>query len=68
LESFTPGKLDAELVRNKILAGEFDVSEQPFLRKVLIDDWAHLGLPFQEFLVQQGLSSNMWLVARKPHG
>ena len=68
LESFTPGKLDAELVRNKILAGEFDVSEQPFLRKVLIDDWANLGLPFQEFLVQQGLSSNMWIVARKPRG
>ena len=66
LESFTPGKLDAELVRNKILAGEFDVSKQPFLKKVLVDDWEHLGLPFQEFLVQQGLSSNMWLVARKP--
>lgn len=66
LESFTPGKLDAELVRNKILAGEFDVSDQPFLKKVLIDDWEHLGLPFQEFLVQQGLSSNMWIVARKP--
>ncbi|WP_197685162.1 class I SAM-dependent methyltransferase [Herminiimonas arsenitoxidans] len=68
LESFTPGKLDAELVRNKILAGEFDVSEQPFLRKVLIEDWNQLGIPFQEFLVQQGLSSNMWIVARKFHG
>ena len=67
LESFTPGKLDAELVRNKILAGEFDVSKQPFLKKVLVDDWEHLGLSFQEFLVQQGLSSNMWVVARKPH-
>lgn len=68
LESFTPGKLDAELVRNKILAGEFDVSKQPFLKKVLVDDWAHLGGAFQEFLVQQGLSSNMWVVARKPLG
>jgi 2-polyprenyl-3-methyl-5-hydroxy-6-metoxy-1,4-benzoquinol methylase/ribosomal protein S27E len=68
LESFTPGRLDAELVRNKILAGEFDVSDQPFLKKVLIDDWASLGLAFQEFLVQQGLSSNMWVVARKPRG
>jgi 2-polyprenyl-3-methyl-5-hydroxy-6-metoxy-1,4-benzoquinol methylase len=68
LESFTPGRLDAELVRNKILAGEFDVSQQPFLQKVLVDDWENLGLPFQEFLVQQGLSSNMWVVARKPLG
>lgn len=66
LESFTPGQLDAELVRNKILAGEFDVSGQPFLKKVLIDDWERLGSPFQEFLVHEGLSSNMWVVAKKP--
>lgn len=68
LESFTPGKLDADLVRNKILTGEFDVSKQPFLKKILVDEWEQLGGAFQEFLVQQGLSSNMWVVARKPHG
>lgn len=68
LESFTPGKLDADLVRNKILAGEFDVSKQPFLKKILVDEWEHLGGAFQEFLIQQGLSSNMWVVARKPLG
>lgn len=66
LESFTPGKLDAELVRNKILLGEFDVSKQPFLKKILVDEWGQLGAAFQDFLVQQGLSSNMWIVARKP--
>lgn len=65
LESFTPGKLDAELVRNKVLAGEFDITDQPFLKKVLIDQWEQLGQSFQEYLVQQGLSSNMWIVARK---
>jgi 2-polyprenyl-3-methyl-5-hydroxy-6-metoxy-1,4-benzoquinol methylase len=68
LESFTPGKLDADLVRNKVLAGEFDVSDQPFLKKVLVDEWERLGGAFQEFLIQQGLSSNMWVVARKPLG
>ncbi len=68
LESFTPGKLDADLVRNKILAGEFDVSKQPFLKRILVDEWEHLGGAFQEFLIQQGLSSNMWVVARKPLG
>ncbi len=66
LESFTPGKLDADLVRNKIISGEFDVSNQPFLKKVLVDDWERLGAAFQEFLIHQGLSSNMWIVARKP--
>ena len=65
LESFTPGRLDAELVRNKALAGEHDISAQPFLKRVLIDEWERLGQPFQDFLAQQGLSSNMWLVARK---
>jgi 2-polyprenyl-3-methyl-5-hydroxy-6-metoxy-1,4-benzoquinol methylase len=68
LESFTPGKLDADLVRNKIISGECDVSNQPFLQKVLIDDWERLGEAFQEFLIQQGLSSNMWIVARKSPG
>lgn len=68
LESFTPGKLDAELVRNKILAGEFDVTKQPFLKKILVDEWENYGEGFQNFLIQQGLSSNMWIVARKPLG
>jgi SAM-dependent methyltransferase len=66
VESFTPGKLDAELVRNKVLAGEFDLSSQPFLRRVLIDQWQELGAAFQEFLIASGQSSNMWIVARMP--
>lgn len=66
LESFTPGRLDAELVRSKVLEGNYDVSGQPFLKKVLIEEWERLGDPFQHFLSQQGLSSNMWSVARKP--
>lgn len=64
LESFTPGKLDAELVRNKILSGEFDVSRQPFLKRVLIDEWEQLGQEFQDFLIRNGMSSNMWIVAQ----
>ena len=65
MESFTPGQLDAELVRNKVLTDKFDISEQPFLKRVLIDDWDRYGEAFQEFLIAQGLSSNMWIVARK---
>lgn len=66
LESFTPGKLDAELVRNKVLEGKYDVSGQPFLRQILLDNWEDQGEGFQKYLINQGLSSNMWLVARKP--
>ncbi len=65
LETFTPGKLDAELVRNKVLDNRFDISQQPFLQRVLIDEWERSGTAFQEFLAQQGLSSNMWIIARR---
>jgi 2-polyprenyl-3-methyl-5-hydroxy-6-metoxy-1,4-benzoquinol methylase len=65
LESLTPGRLDAELVRNKVLEGEFSLDRQPFLRKVLIEEWERHGQAFQDFLVAQGLSSNLWIVARR---
>lgn len=59
----TPGRLDADLVRQKILSGAFDVSGQPFLRHVLVDEWERLGEPFQAFLRDNGLSSNMMVTA-----
>lgn len=65
LERQTPGRLDAELVRKRALAGEADLSGQPFLQRVLLDEWDRLGEPFQDFLTDNGLSSNMWLVARR---
>ena len=64
VESQTPGRLDAELVRKHALAGEVEL-EQPFLQRVLIDDWDRLGDAFQDFLAASGLSSNMWLVGRR---
>lgn len=65
LEVSTPGKLDAELVRKKVLAGEFELSGQPFLQQVLIDEWDRVGAAFQQFLADNGLSSHLWLIARK---
>lgn len=65
LEILTPGKLDAELVRNKILEGAIDISNQIFLKKILIDLWDSLGDKFQDFLVSNKLSSSMWMVAKK---
>ena len=65
LEAATPGRLDAELVREAILDGDFDVSRQPFLQQLLVDEFDRLGPPFQRFLAEQGLSGNMRLIARK---
>ena len=65
LEALTPGKLDAELVRNKILSGELDVSVHPFLKQVLIDEWKSAGEDFQHFLAENNFSSHLWMVARK---
>ena len=57
---------DAELVRKKALGGEVDLADQPFLRQVLVDEWDRVGGAFQDFLSAGGLSSNMWLVGRRP--
>jgi hypothetical protein len=65
LEVSTPGRLDAEFVRTAALEGKFDLSGNPFLKRVLIDEWDALGWPFQQFLAANGLSSHMWLAARK---
>jgi 2-polyprenyl-3-methyl-5-hydroxy-6-metoxy-1,4-benzoquinol methylase len=65
LEVSTPGRLDAEFVRTAILDGTFDVSGQPLLRRILVEEWERLGWPFQQFLAGHGLSSHMWLAARR---
>jgi 2-polyprenyl-3-methyl-5-hydroxy-6-metoxy-1,4-benzoquinol methylase len=65
LESQTPGRLDAELVRKKALSGEYDLSPHPFLKRVLLDDWDQIGIAFQDFIAGNGYSSHMWIVAQK---
>lgn len=65
IEKLTPGKLDAELVRKNIIERKLDVSNQPFLKEVLINRWDELGNKFQNFLSENKLSSHMWIVAKK---
>lgn len=65
LESITPGILDAELVRNAVLEGNFSLENNDFLKTLLIDKWEELGGNFQQFIIENKLSSNMWIVARK---
>jgi 2-polyprenyl-3-methyl-5-hydroxy-6-metoxy-1,4-benzoquinol methylase len=68
LEVTTPGELDAELVQKKVISGAIDISNRPFLRRVLIEDWNRTRAPFQRFLSESGLSSHMWLVGRRDAG
>lgn len=63
LIAHTPGRLDAEFVRTAILNGQYE--PDAFLQRVLIDEWDELGWPFQKFLAENGLSSHMWLAARR---
>jgi 2-polyprenyl-3-methyl-5-hydroxy-6-metoxy-1,4-benzoquinol methylase len=65
LELSTPGRLDAEFVRESVLKNQYDVSNQPFLRRILIDEWETLGWPFQQFLAENGLSGHLSIAARK---
>lgn len=66
LDVQTPGQLDADLVRKRVLAGDVDLSHQPLLQEVLIDRWNELSQPFQAFLAANRLSSHLWIVAQKP--
>ena len=61
----TPGRLDAEFVGEAALNGE--VRLEPDLNCVLAEEWERLGLPFQMFLAEQGLSFQLRLAARR-HG
>ncbi|MBI5723377.1 MAG: methyltransferase domain-containing protein [Planctomycetes bacterium] len=65
LIAHTPGRLDAEYVHEAIVKGELDIAGDPFLKRALVDEWDSLGWPFQQFLADNGLSSHMWLAARK---
>ncbi len=65
LEWSTPGYLDAELVRDKVLAGEYSLESQPFLHSVLIERWQELGGKLQTFLRENNMSSHLWMIARK---
>lgn len=65
LEILTPGVLDAEIVRKKIISNKYFVDGQPFIEDVLINKWESVGDAFQSFLAQNKMSSNLWVVARK---
>lgn len=65
LEIETPGKLDVELVRKKVLEGVVTLVDQPFLQKIVIDEYDKYGSSFQEWLANNKLSSHLWVICQK---
>ena len=59
----TPGKLDADIVRNHAISHPDFLSKNPFLKNVLIDRWDTVGDNFQKFLSDNNMSGHMWIVA-----
>ena len=59
----TPGVMDVDLVRNKILDGKF--KPDPFINEVCINRYDEIGGKFQKFLINNKLSSNMMVIANK---
>lgn len=65
LEISTPGRLDVELVREALMHDRSSLAGQPFLQRVLFDDYDRLAGPFQKFLAEQGLAGSLRVVARR---
>lgn len=61
----TPGQLDVDIVRNT-LAQHDDAVTEPFLRALLTEANDSQRAAFQTFLADNGLSSHMWILARRP--
>jgi 2-polyprenyl-3-methyl-5-hydroxy-6-metoxy-1,4-benzoquinol methylase len=65
VETLTPGKLDADIVKTRLDSRQLNLDSQPFLKEIFVERWDTLGAPFQKFLADNGLSSHLWVVARK---
>ncbi|MAJ45212.1 MAG: methyltransferase type 11 [Candidatus Marinimicrobia bacterium] len=65
IETFTPGQLDVDIVRNKVLEKKFSLKDYPFYEDIIINNYEVKGLEFQKFLTRNNLSSNMWVIAQK---
>lgn len=61
----TPGQLDVEIVRRAFLSNQTNLDKAPFWRTILIDRFEDLGVKFQHFLSENGLSGSMRVLAKK---
>jgi len=67
LEVITPGKLDVDIIKNKILDKVMDVEDFPFFGGLILNDKDNFNKQLQNFLQIHNLSSNMFLAFKKPN-
>jgi SAM-dependent methyltransferase len=65
VEFLTPGALDIDIVRNTLRDTPPAVADR-FLRSLVLDTDGATQAAFQALLAEHGLSSHMWIVARRP--
>ena len=63
-EIFTPGKLDLDIVKNTLKNKKINKTSNYFFDKLIFNENKQLAKNFQKFLVENNLSSNMWVVAK----
>ena len=44
---------------------KFNLKNNPFYEDIIVNNYETKGLEFQKFLIQNNLSSNMWVIAQK---
>ena len=65
LSFMTPGVLDVDIVRNIVLRKPGAVTDN-FVRDLVLNENEETRAAFQNFLTENGLSSHMWIVVRRP--
>lgn len=61
----TPGKLDVDIVKNRVMEGKIDVSGNFLLSELFNRDDVSQLAAFQKFLSENLMSSHMWVIAEK---
>ena len=65
IKVFTPGKLDASIIRGAMQDGKIDTTGNSFVDFALGEGWDEYGDEFQSFIRENVLSSHMMAVAQK---
>lgn len=63
VELETPGKLDVDLVRKEIINNDFQANS--FIKNICVNHFDTVGQEFQKFLMDNHLSSNMLVIAKR---